>query len=311
MSSRVVVVGSLNLDTVYRVLSLPARGQTIAAHRSDQCVGGKGGNQALAASAAGSPVVMVGCVGKDAAGHRIVDDLSAGGVDVQRIARADAATGEALVVVSDDAENHILVVAGANDELGAASLETHLADLNPGDVVLLQNEIPAATTARAASIARDKGASVIWNAAPAPADRAEIPSDLDVVIVNEGELRSLADVLELPSGSGNLIDRLARLLGVTVVCTLGADGALLSDGHERTVHPAPRVQAVDTTAAGDTFTGYYAALAHLPQTERLAWATAAGAQAVTRAGASPSIPTRAQVAPLVPHFAVQHAGGTP
>ncbi len=309
MSSRVVVVGSLNLDTVYRVSSLPTRGQTIAAHRSAQCVGGKGGNQAIAAAAAGSPVVMVGCVGRDESGDRIVNDLRSRGVDVDRVARTDKTTGEALVVVSDDAENHILVVAGANDQLVAAGLDHSLADLSSDDVVLLQNEIPSVTNVRAAQIGRDKGALVVWNAAPTPGQKSDIPTDVDVVVVNEGELRSLAGLLDLSTSSDDLIDVLATELGATVVCTLGPEGARDSAGHDRVTHPAPRVEAVDTTAAGDTFTGYYAALAHLPQTERLAWATAAGAQAVTRAGASPSIPVRAEVAPLVPHLALPHAGG--
>lgn len=302
-AGRVIVVGSLNLDTVYRVGSLPRRGETVPAVRATQGVGGKGGNQAVAAAAAGATTAMIGAVGRDAPGETILSGLRERSVDVGRV-RVSAAepTGEALVVVSDDAENSILVVAGANSDLSPDQVATALTDLTPHDVVLLQNEIPPATTDRAARVAAAAGAHVVWNAAPAPKHRTEFPSRVGTVIVNEGELTSVAACLMLDTTDRTPIDltvAVARELACEVVCTLGAGGAVHSDGVDTLHQEPPRVEAVDTTAAGDTFTGYWAALARETPATRLAWATAAGAHAVTVSGASSSIPERSVVAPYV------------
>lgn len=301
---RVVVVGSLNLDTRLVVADLPRPGQTVTVLHGGRSVGGKGGNQALAAAAAGACTSMVGAVGVDADGDgdAVLEHLTGGGVDVGRVTRTpDTATGEAVVVVAEDGENSILVVAGANGTLDRNHVERALTTLRHGDVVLLQNEIPPQVTAVAARRAAAAGATVVWNVSPCPPDPTPVLRDVDVVLVNEGELDLLATSTgSPPSGIRERATQLSRTTGCAVVCTLGGQGALLARGDDLLHVEAPEVQVVDTTGAGDAFAGYFAASAHLPDEDRLRIAVVAGALAVTAAGASRSVPTLQTVLDLVP-----------
>jgi len=294
MSSTVFVFGSINADTSYRVVSLPGPGETVLASSALESPGGKGANQAIAASAAGAATVMVGAVGDDAVATALLDDLAARGVGTAGIATtAGAATGRAVVYVDDAAENSIVVLPGANDLLDETTAAAGLASMRADDRLVLQNEVPAAANRAAARLARAVGARVIWNAAPAPASLADLVRDVDLLVVNEHELVQLAGILGLPVGRsdlGALLAATARELGADAICTLGPAGSIyLIDGHPGSV-AAPEVRAVDTTAAGDTVVGYLAAHAHLPVERRLQLANSAGALTVTRAGASSSIP---------------------
>ncbi|GAA1187261.1 ribokinase [Streptomyces hebeiensis] len=301
MSTRVTVVGSINTDDAIRLSRLPGPGETVGAHSSMTALGGKGANQAVAAVRAGASVRMAGAVGA-ADGAVLLDFLARDGIDIDAVARLeDTASGRAVVLIDDAAENCIVVVPGANHAIPAADVDRACAALRSGEVLLLQNEVPAHISARAARRAREAGAHVIWNAAPAPVSRGDIVADLDLLVVNEHELVVVATLLDTPGQ--DLRSRLADLsdaLGTDVVCTLGSDGAAYHlRGGESGHAPAPRVSAVDTTAAGDTFTGYLAALHTLPFEQRLRAALAAASLAVTRPGAAPSIPRRAELEPAL------------
>ncbi len=346
-TTRIIVVGSLNLDTALTVAHHPQPGETISASSRTLSIGGKGANQAVAAARAGATVSMIGAVGSDADATTIVEGLNRAGVDTHQVQRQPGESGAAVVVVAADGENLIVVSAGANAAIDLDAVDSALGTVRPGDVVVLQNEIPPAATSFAARRARELGAHVVWNAAPAPIDRTEIPVVIDTLVVNEGELAAIAALLALaprsPAGrspAGEAVDfpspsgrntpqphaaerrvaaarsattgtapahsdatgtaaAVARDLGVDVVCTLGAAGVTAMLGGQRYSIPSPVVTAVDTTAAGDTFVGYFSALAAMPSAERLRVAAAAGAAAVTQAGAAASIPGAADVAALL------------
>jgi len=307
--SAVVVFGSINADTSYRMRALPLPGETVLALSAQSSPGGKGANQAIAAAAAGTPTRMVGLVGDDVEARGLLEALGARGVDTGSVsARRGVATGRAIVTVDDHAENAIIVLPGANEQVDASLAQQMLQTLGAHDVLVLQNEIPAEANRAAARIARAAGAAVIWNAAPAPARAADIVDGIDLLVVNEHELMHLAALLGLVDDEATDTGRTDRLLRLTIealtppggpapaaVCTLGAEGSFYVDGDEAGHTDAPRVHAVDTTAAGDTLVGYLAAHAHLPLAGRLELAGAAGALTVTREGASSSIPPLAEV----------------
>lgn len=312
---QVIVLGSLNRDLVLHVDRLPGPGETLTAAGSTEQAGGKGANQAAAAARAGADVRMIGAVGDDPAASVVLDPLRREGLDVSAVrAVADVPTGLAVVSVAADGENTIVVVAGANGLVDAHDV----AATRPGrdDVLLCQLEVPLAAVAAAASQARAAGALVVLNAAPADPAAASILGDVDVLVVNQHEARLLA-------GHHQALEA-ARLLSVehSLVCvvTLGADGAVAfqPDGETLSV-PAVPVTAVDTTGAGDTFSGYLAA--GLGDREGLAVAltdaVAAGAVAVTRLGALDAVPyrtelgrTRPTVQPLTTHPEDPHARRT-
>ena len=296
MKSAVVIFGSINADTSYRVARLPAPGETALATSALASPGGKGANQAIAAAAAGALTRMIGAVGDDAAPGPLLASLVDRGVDTDAVAVCTGAdTGRAIVYVDDAAENSIVVLPGANELLDERIATAGLASLVTGDTLVLQNEVPSLANHAAARIGRAAGASVIWNAAPAPATAAELLLDIDLLVVNELELASIADLLDVSVSDGAddpgaLLAAVAHELATDAVCTLGPDGAVyVVDGVVGRVS-APQVQAIDTTAAGDTVVGYLAAHSAMPIADRLRLATAAGALTVTREGASTSIP---------------------
>lgn len=305
---RVVVVGSVNRDLVVRTPRHPAPGETVIGTELEQGVGGKGLNQAVAARRAGAEVVLVAAVGDDDAGLDARAFLEQEGIDASTLVTLPtAATGHAVVTVAQDGENSIVVLPGANAVLDVEHLRRGLADLHRDDVVVLQHELTGATTVAAAAIATAAGATVVWNAAPAPVDRADVPLDVDLVVVNEHELDVVAGLLGLADdgrdGTAAPDPRLLRAravgerLGAVVVCTLGGEGSLVVDGERHESVPAARVDVVDTTAAGDTFIGYLACTLGAGPVSALDLAVAGAAAGITvgRAGAATSVPRRAEV----------------
>lgn len=255
---------------------------------------------------------MVGAVGDDAHGRLVRAELDGAGVDTRPVRTVEGTpTGTAIVLLDRAGENRIVVAPGANSRLTAADVELGLRDLGEGDVLLLQLEIPPEVVVHAARLGKRRGALVVLNAAPAP-ERADcLGADLDHLVVNRGEMDAVAQLLglidELPTGeparaeTGRdalpaLVAQVAGSLSCTVVCTAGADGAYVcgdGDGEAVTHVPAVAVTATDTTAAGDTFTGYLAAdlaAGRRRPASALARASAAAALTVTRPGAMDSIP---------------------
>lgn len=289
----VVVVGSINLDRVQTVARLPEPGNTV--HGSSFAVhhGGKGANQAVAAVRMGAPVRFVGRVGQDEGGERLRTALAADGIDVSSLASVDGPTGFATILVAASGENVIVLEAGANAKLGPDAMTTQ--DFYGATVALFQLEVPIRTVVRGLELARAAGATTVLNAAPP--DNAElVPAELvDVLVVNRGEAARLAPGVS-PDDATALAEALAKRYG-SVLLTLGADGVVWSHGGRSGTLPARKVEVVDTTGAGDTFTGAFAALLAAGEDWGLAVATASEAAAicVTRAGAQPSIPWRAEL----------------
>lgn len=300
--ARVVVVGSLNMDLVARAPRLPAPGETLAGHAFAQVAGGKGGNQAVAAARLGAQVAMVGRLGADSNGEVLRAGLVAEGIDCGALETSPRApTGVALIIVDDASQNAIVIVAGSNGELTPETIARHEAALALADVVVCQLETPTDAVAAALAAARRLGKITILNPAPAtgPLPAQWLPL-IDYLVPNELEAAALTG---LPASTPEEAARAALALreagARNVLVTLGAQGVCaLLDG-AATVHlPAPRVNAVDTTAAGDTFIGGLAArlAAGAPAREAIAFALRAASVSVTRAGAQPSIPTLAELA---------------
>jgi len=300
---RVTVVGSLNMDLVARAPRLPMPGETLTGHAFAQVPGGKGGNQAVAAARLGAQVAMVGCVGNDPNGATLRASLEAEGIDCAALATSpDAPTGVALIIVDDASQNAIVIVAGANAQVTPASLEAHEDTLARADVIVCQLETPPQTVRAALGTGRRLGRTTILNPAPAA---SELPADwfalIDYLIPNELEAATLSGVAIATPGDARSAALALRAKGArNVVITLGAQGvfALLEgDGTAGRHFPSPKVDAVDTTAAGDTFIGGFAAeLARGSAVmDAIAFGQRAAALAVTREGAQPSIPHRSEV----------------
>lgn len=290
----IVVVGSLNLDLVARVGQMPRPGETVLALGYAEHAGGKGANQAVAAVRAGARVAMIGRVGRDDAGERLRDGLEQEGVDVTEVRRVDAPTGRALIEVDDAGQNRIVVVPGANHAWRADDLPGHV--LDGADLVILQREVPEEIVTAAIRQARQAGAQVLLNFAPAGPVEPDVLREVDVLVVNESEAAELAGLAEedVASDPTAAARSLAQRVRGDVVVTLGAEGAIHAGRGGEGQVPGFPVETVDTTAAGDAFVGAFAArLAEGAAVgEALLFGCAAGAEAATRAGAQPSLPTR-------------------
>lgn len=293
----IVVIGSINLDLVATVGRLPRPGETVPGETFVSAPGGKGANQALAARRAGSPVRLVGAVGRDSFAGDALALLEAGGVDLSAVARTSEPTGTALILVGGDGENMIAVVPGANAAVREAAVGQ--ARLSRGDVLLLQHEIPLDTVAAALSAARNAGVVSILNTAPFRPEAASLLADADYVVANETEFDLYAESLALSGDTRQArMDDFVRRTGRTIVLTLGGDGVVAAGPQGRITAPALAITPVDTVGAGDTFCGYLAdGLARgLALDAALRRATAAGSLACLKPGAQPSIPTDAEVA---------------
>ncbi len=243
----VAVVGSINVDLVAAVATLPAPGETVLGRRIERHGGGKGANAAVAAARLGARVALIGAVGDDDMGAGALAELRDAGVDVSAVAVLDGeATGMALIVVDEQGENQIAVGAGANAALTAEHVTAAIG--RPG-AVLVSAEIPDAAIAAAVAAAANLGVPCVLNPAPA---RPELLANRGAILTpNAGEARRLAGSDDLEQAAGTLAAR----TGAPVVITLGERGALLAG----TRFPAPATQVVDTTGAGDAFNGALAA----------------------------------------------------
>ena len=284
----ILVAGSANLDFVVRAPRIPGPGETVLGRDFKTFPGGKGANQAVACARAGAaPTRMLLALGADAYAEPLERSLRDAGV-VLGLVRTAHPTGTAFICVSDDAENAITVAPGANQCL----LPAHLPSLNGVSYLLLQLEIPLATVTAYAQAARAQGVCVVLNAAPAQNLPKALLAALDMLIVNQGELATLA------GHAGTVLQCLERLQVPTVVVTLGRRGAVARHHGALFWQPAYCVSPVDTTGAGDAFCG--ALVAALSQgagmSQALRLASAAGALACTRLGAQSSIPQAFEVA---------------
>ncbi len=298
MEPHILVVGSLNMDLVVRTIRHPQIGETVLGHDFHIYPGGKGANQAVAVSRLGCPVKMIGRVGNDAFGQDMTSMIKTDHVDDSHIIHdPDAATGVAFVTVDDDGQNTIVVAPGANAHLSAEDIDAAQDAFINASVLLLQLEVPLIAVDRAIELARENGALIVLNPAPAQLLGSDLLERVDFLIPNQTELALLAG----QDSTSASIDVL-RSMGVDrLVVTMGDNGVLVADnGHQEHI-PAHHVPVVDTTAAGDAFAGAFAVALNegLSISEAAEWGNTAGALAVTRPGAQPSLPTRQQLLSLL------------
>ncbi len=287
------------MDLVTRAPRLPRGGETLIGESFATVSGGKGANQAVAAARLGAQVAMVGCVGNDAYGEALRAALLVEEVDCQAVSTVEGSSGVALIVVDDNSQNSIVIVAGANGALTPALIGCFDAVLQAADVIICQLEVPEATVGHALKRGRELGKTVILN--PAPASRP-LPADwyasIDYLIPNETEACALSGLpVDSLQSAETAATRLIAMGAGKVIITLGAKGSLFANGAGFNHFVAPVVTAVDTTAAGDTFVGGFAAAlaAGKSEVEAIRFGQVAAALSVTRPGAQPSIPTLSEV----------------
>jgi ribokinase len=287
----IVVFGSINLDLIFPLPSLPGPGQTVLGPDLRVEPGGKGANQAIAAARDGATVAFAGAVGGDAFAASALAGLRAAGIDLSRLARVATSTGMAAIAVDPGGGNQIAVAAGANRLARAAQVEDEA--LGPATTLLLQMECDPEETATLVRRARARGARILLNLAPPGPLAPDILAALDLLLVNEDE----ADWLAARIGTASDAASLAGTLGIFVVRTLGASGAEAAYGSDAIHMPAYPVKVVDTTAAGDCLAGVLAAAldrgAALPAA--LARAVTAAGLCCMRAGSQGSLPSAAEI----------------
>ncbi len=291
-----LVVGSANADLVIGVERRPGNGETVLGSDLATHPGGKGANQAVAAARLGARAALLARVGDDAHGRMLLDTQAASGVDTGGVLVGGAPTGVALITVEEGGDNSIVVSPGANARLTPRDVAAADALLRAARVVSVQLEIPHETAVAAVRAAARAGARVVLNPSPPAPLPGDVRAVCDPLVVNEHEARAL-----LGDRAGDSPrERAAALLSGgarSVVITLGAAGALAADASGAELVPSPAVRAVDTTGAGDAFTGALAWRLALGEDLRTAvrYAVRVGAAAVTRAGAQESFPTAAEL----------------
>lgn len=283
--------GSINIDMVYRVPHLVQPGETLSSRSLETVLGGKGANQSVALARAGIDVRHIGRIGE--ADQWAADQMKAAGVDMQAVEQVDGPSGHAIIQVDDKGENSIILHGGANQSFDRSVLEQQLSEAQTGDWLLMQNECN--DIAEAFDIARQRKMSIAFNPAPMTAAVRQLPLEhCDVLIVNETEAADLAETDDPDAALAILAERYPD---TRLVLTLGSRGALLQHAGEQVREAAVAVDVVDTTGAGDTFVGYFLAglMQGLVEKDALQRACRAAALSVTVAGATPSIPSLADV----------------
>jgi ribokinase len=299
----IVVLGSSNTDMIVRVPRIPRPGETILGGRFSTAAGGKGANQAVAAARAGGRVSLIARVGSDALGEQALAGFEREGIAVECILRdPQEPSGVALIFVEESGENSIAVASGANARLSPSDVEGAREVIAGASMLLMQLETPLETVEAAARIAREAGTTVILNPAPARALPDTLLRLVSILTPNQSEAEQLSGVAVTDAHSAEAAaQRLMALGPESVVVTLGSQGAVWVAPQGTEVVAGHPVTALDTTGAGDVFNGSLAtALAEQrPAREALALANAAAALSVTRHGAQPSAPTRADIETLL------------
>lgn len=288
---RIVNFGSLNIDHVYHVDRFASPGETLSSRSYRRFAGGKGLNQSIALARAGADVSMVGRIGEG--GEWLLDILREEGVNADLVKTIDGANGHAVIQVTPDGENAIITVGGANHRFSAAAANHALKNFSVGDYLLVQNEI--GSVAEIIRLGSGKGLKIVFNPAPMTPDMVDYPLELvDWIVMNEVEGAGLTGESDPNTMLASIVKEYPNL---SVVLTQGARGAILANRAEKFSIPAIAVNAVDSTAAGDTFIGYFLSELTRGTDAKSALHTACEAAAfcVTRHGASDSIPRRTEL----------------
>ncbi len=297
--NKLVVLGSVNADHVLQVPSFPRPGETLHGRNYQVIPGGKGANQAVAAARLNAEIGFIACVGDDSFGINIRENFKMDGIDITGVKmQPNCPTGIAMIQVADSGENSICISAEANAKLTAEAIEPDLERIRQAEYLLMQLETPMCGIEKAARIAKDAKTNVVLNPAPARELSDELLSCIDVITPNETEAEVLTGVTVIDDDSAQEAANILHSKGIEIVMiTLGAKGVWLSQNGRGEIIPVFRVEATDTTAAGDTFNGSFVTglLEDLPLESAIKFAHAAAAISVTRFGAQTSIPTRQEV----------------
>ena len=298
--NKVTVVGSLNVDTTMKIKRMPLPGETIATLGKSSAAGGKGANQAVSAARSGAQTFFVGEVGKDSGGEMMLNDLRENGIDVSGIhENAQVGTGSAAILLDEHGQNSILVYGGANQQLSVDDVNAAKKQIMEADFVVAQFETPQAATLRAFELAKENGVTTILNPAPAQKIDPAVLKLTDLIIPNETESQALTGIIITDETSMLMSAAKFAQMGVrNLIITVGAKGAFYCTQDGYNFIPAFKVNAVDTTAAGDTFIGALASQLKPDMSnieKALVYAQRASSLAVQKMGALPSIPTKQQV----------------
>ena len=298
--NKVTIVGSLNVDTTLRIKRMPLPGETLAAEGKSSAAGGKGANQAVSAARSGAQTAFIGEVGKDNSGQMMLDEMKANGIDVAGIRENDqVGTGTASILLDENGQNSILIYGGANQQLSPTDVEAAKDKITAADFVVAQFETPQAATLRAFQLAKANGVTTILNPAPAQKIDPEVLKLTDLIIPNETESAELTGVIITDETSMLISAAKFAQMGVrNLIITVGAKGAFYCTQDGYSFIPAFKVNAVDTTAAGDTFIGALSSQLKPDMSnieKALVYAQRASSLAVQKMGELPSIPTREQI----------------
>lgn len=294
---KILVIGSCNTDMSVQADKLPCPGETVLGSTFHMGAGGKGANQAVAARLLGGDVTFVCKVGRDLFGEKSLDGYKACGIDISHVMFSDKPSGVALITVDSHAENSIVVASGANNDITPDDMDTIAGTIRSASLLLMQLEIPLSAVERAAAIAHEAGVPVVLNPAPAAKLPESLFSCVDLIIPNETEAAAITGMRVADEDSAVRAATSLKSKGIdNVIITLGSKGSLVCNSKISHV-PAMRVNAVDTTAAGDTFCGAVCVALSEGRSleEAVHFATAAAALSVQRFGAQDSVPTRGEV----------------
>ncbi|PYG46295.1 ribokinase [Pantoea sp. AG1095] len=298
-SAKLAVLGSINADHILNLAHFPRPGETVIGKQYQIAFGGKGANQAVAASRAGADIAFIACVGADDIGERIRQQLQQDRIDTAPVETvADESTGVAMIFVNGEGENNIGIYSGANAALTPARVAQHQQVIADADALLMQLESPLESVLAAAKIARAQQTQVILNPAPATALSDELLALIDIITPNETEAEILTGIAVKSDEDAARAAAALHAKGIaTVLITLGRRGVWLSEQGNGVRIPGFSVQAIDTIAAGDTFNGAFitARLEGVAMHDAVRFAHAAAAIAVTRPGAQPSVPWRTEI----------------
>ena len=298
MYNKVVVIGSLNYDVCLKLERLPEEGETNFADSVEYCSGGKGANQAVQAAKLGLPVYMAGCIGEDASGDFLKKTIEGYGVRTDYLKRVPGNSGMSVAQSLYDGGIRASVVRGANDKVTREDVDALADMIDPHTIVVFQLEIPLDTIFYAIGLCRERGAYIILNGAPA----AEVPEEtlkkLDLFIVNEVEASFYGGTqIDSVEKAEEEILKMSQRLGISCIFTLGKAGSVVCSGGKTEMIPSKKVQAVESTGAGDSFIGglCYAIVKEMDLFEACRFATCCSAKTVCKTGGQPAMPTLSEV----------------
>jgi len=299
MDKKIVVIGSSNIDFIMKMPRLPKVGETVTDAVYMQTFGGKGANQAVGAARAGGNVHFVSCVGDDDITPRMMKNLNEDRIDTSFVFHEkNISTGTALVMIGEQGSNYLSVAPGANYKLLPAHIDKVTELIKEAEIVILQYEILVDTLKYTLDLCEKLGKTVLWNFAPAREFDIEYLKKVSILVVNETEAEILSGIAVNDNDSiENAAKELKKLGCKTVIITLGTNGSFIYNNNEMHKVPAFKVDAVDTTAAGDIYCGSLAVglVEGKSLSESVRFASAAAAISVTRMGAQPSAPTRSEI----------------